>query len=149
MLRQAIEDGCCLVCLVYVSTARAGVSHAILNAILESARLWNAEHGITGILIYCDGSFLQYLEGPREQVKQCYERITASTSHAGIVELINEPTGTRKFSHWHMGFTRASRSQLRALLDVRWRNDTGDQHKTGADGIGLLRHLMDGGGVAG
>lgn len=71
---------------------------------LEFSRRHNATAGITGMLLYKDGNFIQALEGPEAEVRALYRRIHADTRHRGILELLDEPIATRRFEHWSMGF---------------------------------------------
>ncbi|HEY5718903.1 MAG TPA: BLUF domain-containing protein, partial [Gammaproteobacteria bacterium] len=58
--------------LIYVSSATVELSLVQLNQLLQRARTKNAALEITGLLLYCDGSFLQLLEGPQGAVEQLY-----------------------------------------------------------------------------
>lgn len=57
-----------LIRLIYVSKAVDPQTGALTDAILRSARAWNAQHGITGVLCQGQGVFLQVLEGDRGKV---------------------------------------------------------------------------------
>jgi hypothetical protein len=90
--------------LVYVSSATHWLSPAELQRLLERARERNAREGITGVLLYSYGNFMQYLEGPADGVARVYDSIRADTLHSGIIELLREPIRTREFDDWAMGF---------------------------------------------
>ena len=49
--------------VLYGSSAVRPMTQAEIDVILEQARRRNIETGITGILFYLDGNFLQLLEG--------------------------------------------------------------------------------------
>jgi hypothetical protein len=90
--------------LVYVSSAVRLLSMAEIGELLEKAQARNAEQGVTGVLLYCEGSFMQYLEGPEAGIALVYKIIKADRAHRGIIELLAEPIETREFPDWSMAF---------------------------------------------
>ncbi len=90
--------------LVYVSTAVRIPSTAELEHLLTRARARNADHAVTGVLLYSDGNFMQYLEGPGAGIDTVYEFIKIDPLHRGIIELIREPIPRREFAQWSMAF---------------------------------------------
>ena len=67
--------------LTYFSSAARLFGQSDLKRLLEISRLKNARIGITGLLLYRDGHFLQYLEGPEDAVQATYDRIGLDTRH--------------------------------------------------------------------
>lgn len=90
--------------VVYASTAAHLMSFEELEALLKEARDLNERDGITGVLLYNDGSFTQCIEGEEAAVLDTFARIVASRRHHSIFELLNEPIAGRSFPDWHMGF---------------------------------------------
>ena len=90
--------------LVYVSSAVRLLSEAELAHLLDRARARNAREGITGVLLYAQGNFMQYLEGPPSGMATVYDIIKADPLHRGIIELLREPIAAREFSDWAMAF---------------------------------------------
>jgi len=43
--------------------------------LLESSRRYNADHHITGLLLYSAGRYVQVLGGPEAAVRMLYDRI--------------------------------------------------------------------------
>lgn len=74
-----------------------------LEAILEAARRHNKENGITGMLFYSGGRFLQVLEGECEAVRETYERIAKDPRHNDLVVLTRDKVEQRDFENWTMG----------------------------------------------
>lgn len=93
-----------LYCLVYSSDAVGSVTEAGLQAILEQARGRNERLGITGLLLYRQGRFVQYLEGAQEDVLAVYESIAADSRHANVRVLLREQVASRRFPSWKMGY---------------------------------------------
>ncbi|MEY2892984.1 MAG: hypothetical protein RJA98_2892 [Pseudomonadota bacterium] len=90
--------------IVYVSTARQLLAAADVERLLEGARRRNASVGVTGVLLYNDGSFMQYLEGPCEGVRTVYDRIQRDVSHGCLIELMRDTPPQRLFEHCPMAY---------------------------------------------
>jgi hypothetical protein len=105
--------------LIYASHARPGLGYAELNAIITVAAARNEENGISGILCYSAGAFLQALEGRRPAVNQLYNRIVRDPRHTDCEILSSGPTDTRSFIDWSMkmvSWDEAYTPQRRALV---------------------------------
>jgi hypothetical protein len=98
--------------LVYVSSARADLGEDDLKDILLHARTANRVLGISGMLVYLDGYFLQVLEGRRECVRDLYAKIEPDRRHSGAKVLIESDIAKPAFPDWSMGFRKASRDDL-------------------------------------
>jgi len=90
--------------LVYVSSARHRLERPALNAILDTARRNNPALGVTGMLLYRDGGFMQALEGEEAVVRDLYARIARDRRHQGLITILAEPAERREFADWSMGF---------------------------------------------
>ena len=106
--------------IIYVSTAVSLFTEQQLESLLVEARRLNLESGVTGVLLYCDGNFMQCLEGPPDSLQTTYERILASRRHTNVVQLLDRRIETRSFAEWQMGFAEPTRSELLALTTARW-----------------------------
>ena len=93
-----------LYAIVYVSTAARPLALAVLRHIQERAQARNLNENVTGVLLYSDGAFMQYLEGPAQGLYRVYAVIKADPQHYGIVDLVREPIAEREFSGWSMAF---------------------------------------------
>lgn len=92
-----------LVRLLYASRAANEFGHDDLIAILRKSKVNNPRLGVTGVLCFADGIFLQALEGGRGQVSSLYNRIVADTRHRDACLLSFEEIGERRFEGWAMG----------------------------------------------
>jgi hypothetical protein len=90
--------------VIYLSSARTKFTAADLNQLLAHSRQANEKVGITGILLYRDGNFLQVIEGEREAVMRLYQKIGKDPRHTGILSLFQEEIPEREFPEWSMGF---------------------------------------------
>lgn len=99
--------------VVYVSSGVKQFTQAEIDIILEQARRRNAKTGVTGILFYLEGNFLQLLEGEEPALTETYLRIKADTRHRGLTQLVNEEAETRSFPDWPMGFRAITAGEMR------------------------------------
>jgi len=90
--------------LCYASTATRELKRDDLLEILSYARQHNAEHGITGLLLFQDGHFVQVLEGEPEPVRQLYQHICQDERHGHIALLFEEFVSRSQYPDWSMGF---------------------------------------------
>ena len=107
--------------IAYVSAASWNLLDEQIEHIVSEARRRNALNGITGILLYCDGNFMQYLEGEEDAVIETFERIRASESHYQLNELMNQPILEREFADWSMGFSMPTPDEFVELAAARWK----------------------------
>ncbi|MDP3425704.1 MAG: BLUF domain-containing protein, partial [Burkholderiaceae bacterium] len=92
-----------LIRLLYVSRAVDKNDKAAIDAILASARSHNPENGITGVLCYGGGIFLQAIEGGRGAVNELYSHIIRDARHTEVQLLHYEEITERRFGGWTMG----------------------------------------------
>lgn len=89
--------------ILYWSRAVQPMTDGALLELLSVARAANAKAGLTGMLLYKDGCFLQLLEGYMKELDQVFERIEADSRHTSLTVLRTE-YGPRQFTGWTMGF---------------------------------------------
>ena len=90
--------------LVYASTAVKLFSGSELLELLPHYREKNLRLGITGLLLYKHGSFMQALEGEEETVRALYDTIREDPRHHHVLTLMALPVAARQFPNWSMGF---------------------------------------------
>ena len=105
-----------LVRLMYASRAADSVDQDELLAILKQSKAGNATAGITGVLCFSGGIFLQVLEGGRMAVNALYNRIAADPRHRDVVLLTYGEIGERRFAGWSMGQVNLARLNPALLL---------------------------------
>lgn len=93
-----------LINLIYASSAKRQLNHADLMDILEKSRRNNTRLGLTGMLLYRGGNFLQVLEGTEEAVKERFDVIMKDPRHHHVTMLLKRPVDKRQFEEWQMGF---------------------------------------------
>lgn len=84
--------------VVYMSTAVGVLRADELDRIYLRAKSANTGAGITGLMLFYEGVFLQVLEGPAAGVTSLMERIRRDRRHAGITVLESGPVTQRSFA---------------------------------------------------
>ncbi len=130
-----------LVRLLYASRAVDTSSEAI-EAILSQSRLANPAGGITGILCYGGGIFLQAIEGGRMAVSELYGHIQKDLRHKDVVLLHYEEISERRFGGWTMGQVNMSRINVSILLKYAERPELDPYSVSGKVSLALLEELM-------
>jgi Sensors of blue-light using FAD len=90
--------------VVYSSAAVQAFSVAQLTELLAGARVNNERLGVTGMLLYHDGSFLQVLEGDADVLENLFQTISKDKRHHRVVPLLKREIDARHFEKWRMGF---------------------------------------------
>jgi hypothetical protein len=94
--------GARLFALVYISKAARLLTPTELAHLGERAQARNLTEDVTGLLLYSDGAFMQYLEGPALGLSRIYATIKADPLHYGVIDLLREPIVEREFTGWSM-----------------------------------------------
>lgn len=90
--------------IMYLSTATVRFSDEELEQLLEVARKNNGEKNVTGLLIMKGRSFLQCLEGEKNDVLEIFGKIEKDERHDSIVQVVEEDETNRYFPKWFMGY---------------------------------------------
>lgn len=93
-----------LVRLVYISSAtiKTRLDRYIADHIESHAVVYNKQHGITGILCYGNGQFLQCIEGSKVEIVALMQKICADKRHDDIQIPLLQPIDQRMFDDWRM-----------------------------------------------
>jgi len=92
--------------ILYVSGASRPMPDADIEDILTTSRRNNTREGITGMLLWADGVFIQILEGEADKVRDLVARIGQDERHRNFMVLFEQTSDRRLFSDWSMGFKR-------------------------------------------
>jgi len=130
-----------LVRLLYASRAVDPSAEAI-EAILSQSRHYNPTCGITGILCYGGGIFLQAIEGGRMPVSELYGHIQRDARHKDVVLLHYEEISERRFGGWTMGQVNMSKINTNILLKYAEKPELDPYSVSGKVSLALLEELM-------
>ena len=104
--------------LVYASRACTRWSEEELITLLEQARAYNEVHGLTGLLFYYEGQFVQFLEGCATELAALYARIQQDERHEHVRVLHRQEHSTQRvFTGWSMAFAEPGAEEFHWLLD--------------------------------
>jgi hypothetical protein len=131
-----------LVRLMYASRAADSIDEDELHAILRRSKADNPKHGITGVLCYSEGIFIQVLEGGRGPVNHLYNRIVADPRHRDVVLLTYEEIGERRFAGWSMGQVNMHRLNPALLLKYSERATLDPYAVSGQVSMALFEELV-------
>lgn len=96
--------------MLYRSRATESFNESELSSLVAGAREHNLHRQVTGALIYEDGRFMQWLEGPRHSVEDLFTRIGRDARHADIEVVSVGPTSSRLFADWSLRLLRRGAS---------------------------------------
>jgi hypothetical protein len=130
-----------LVRLLYVSRA-VDTSAEMIETILTKSRSHNPSSGITGILCYGGGIFLQAIEGGRTAVSELYSIIQNDSRHKNVELLHFEEISERRFSGWTMGQVNLSKINTSILLKYSEKPELDPYAVSGKVSMALLEELM-------
>lgn len=99
-------------CIVYFSFSVKPFSQEDITAILEQSRRSNAEHDITGMLLYMNDSIIQVLEGKQEAIEGLFSRIKRDKRHRNVTQVFSRPILDRLFADWSMGYETVTAQEL-------------------------------------
>lgn len=90
----------------YMSLQSRLMTRDEMDGMLFQIREKNKRLGITGILLLIQGKFIQYIEGPEEEVDKVYNKIKIDTRHNELLLLDDGYVEERQFKDWSMAFKR-------------------------------------------
>ena len=130
-----------LVRLLYASRA-VDTSPAAIEAILAQSRQHNPPSGITGVLCYGGGIFLQAIEGGRSAVSALYGHIQRDPRHTDVELLHYEEITERRFGGWTMGQVNLSKVNHSILLKYCEKPELNPYVVSGKVSFALLEDLI-------
>ena len=130
-----------LVRLLYASRA-VDTSPEAIEAILAQSRQYNPTCGITGILCYGGGIFLQAIEGGRMPVNELYGHIQRDVRHKDVALLHFEEISERRFGGWTMGQVNILKLNQSILLKYAEKPELDPYSVSGKVSLALLEELM-------
>lgn len=137
-----------LVRLLYCSRAVDTGADAI-ESILAQSRQHNPVSGITGILCYGGGIFLQAIEGGRMQVSDLFGTIQKDARHKDVALLHYEEILERRFGGWSMGQVNMGKVNHSVVLKYSEKPELDPYSVSGKVSLALLEDLMASASICG
>jgi hypothetical protein len=104
--------------VVYRSRAVTPLSDYELYELVQTAQIRNATEQITGLMLYDQGRFYQWLEGPAESVARLMRAIAVDRRHTDVEILVDKPVPARQFGEWRMRLATTGVRSIRSVHNV-------------------------------
>jgi hypothetical protein len=91
-----------LISLIYASRSAEHFHEHEIPDLLKQARLANAKHELTGMLLYIGGAFVQVLEGQPAMVEAVFGTIARDKRHTQVTLITKETIAERAYEGWTM-----------------------------------------------
>ena len=133
--------------LLYASSSPRKFDDAELADLLALSRRNNEATGISGMLLYADGNFIQYIEGPADKVTSLYRRIGEDPRHRNLTVLVEGDADRRRFPDWSMGYRALDREKAAGLGRFELQRDAVAERLADADHaliVALMTQFYDG-----
>ena len=106
-----------LTTIVYRSKAVRALSQVELRELMQVAQARNERESVTGLMLYDNNRFFQWLEGPPDSVERVMGSIRVDKRHRDLEILNSQPAQARTFDGWTMKLA----AQVPATTS--WRHD--------------------------
>ena len=104
--------------LAYVSVRKKNCTDEEIEKILAACKINNAPLDITGVLLYSDSKFIQYVEGESKVLMSLYDKIKKDPRHEKAVMISYNPISKRIFPSWQMGSRKLPTEDISFVSDV-------------------------------
>ncbi|NAS29749.1 hypothetical protein GTQ40_02090 [Flavobacteriaceae bacterium R38] len=105
--------------LCYISSERRELKEEDLVELLSGCRKYNIENNITGLMLYFEGHFVEFMEGDKEAVHARFKNISSDKRHKSVFKITESSIEKRKFSNWTMSFPSLNKDRLRKIFGYR------------------------------
>ncbi|MEN9218705.1 MAG: BLUF domain-containing protein [Gloeomargarita sp. DG_2_bins_126] len=107
--------------MIYISRAVPGLGYQDLRDIMSKSEVNNSHVGLTGLLCFGNGIFLQILEGSRLAISQTYHRILQDPRHHSAEIVVFEPVLHREFVQWSMKLVQIDENSPEKMRRLYWK----------------------------
>lgn len=100
----------------YMSSQSRIMSKKSIEDFLFQVRDKNKRLAITGILLLIQGKFVQYIEGPAEEIDKVYNSISRDSRHTDMILLDSGNLSERQFKNWSMAYKVVDQKQIQEII---------------------------------
>lgn len=135
--------------IVYVSQRNPNCTREEIDNILKACERNNSHSDATGVLLYSDSRFIQYLEGDYKKIISLYDKIKQDPRHRNVVMVQMGQVDERQFPSWQMGSKKFSdkkidyKTHLSMEEAVVFAEILEGQEQTGNKSLDLIRNFFD------
>lgn len=87
-----------------------------IEEFLFQVREKNKQLTITGILLLIQGKFVQYIEGPAQEIDKVYDSISHDSRHTDMILLDSGDLAQRQFNDWSMAYKEVKEKQIKKII---------------------------------
>lgn len=125
--------------LIYLSSSSFLYTDEDIRDILDVSRKNNEELGITGLLLYHDGTILQILEGEEEVINSLYNVIALDPRHSNAYKIAGGALNHRQCNGWSMAFKQMSPADWNKISNIiRLDKNNIRDYKMGIDNVEMV-----------
>ncbi|WP_127846461.1 BLUF domain-containing protein [Psychroflexus aestuariivivens] len=100
----------------YMSSQTQVMTKQNIEDFLFKIREKNKRIAITGILLLIQGKFVQYIEGPAEEIDGIYDIIKNDKRHNNMILLDSGTLDERQFKNWSMAYKEVGDAQIKQIV---------------------------------
>lgn len=104
--------------ICYKSHKSPLISDDEIIKILTNAQKNNINNNVTGMLLFFENNFIQFIEGEAAKVKILYSKIVLDKRHNDVKVLSEGKITERFFKNWVMGFRVISEFDLQEMIQM-------------------------------
>lgn len=104
--------------LAYVSVRKSTCTDLEIEKILASCKKNNPPLQITGVLLYSENKFIQYVEGESGDLMTLYDKIKKDPRHEKVVMISYSPIANKIFPSWHMGNRKITSNEIDFMTEI-------------------------------
>ena len=104
--------------LAYISTREPNCTDQEIDKILAACKKNNPPIGITGILLYDNDQFLQYVEGDYKEINPLYDKIKKDDRHKDVIMVSMGVIADKIFPSWNMANKKINFSDIAYRTDI-------------------------------
>lgn len=103
----------------YMSNQANVLSEKDIEKLLFQVREKNKRLAITGLLLLIQGKFIQYIEGPQEEIEKVYVKIKQDPRHNDLLLLDKGNLKERQFNDWSMAYKKIQDAEIEKLIGYK------------------------------
>lgn len=103
----------------YMSNQASVLSEKDIEKLLFQVREKNKHLAITGLLLLIQGKFIQYIEGPEEEINNVYKKIKQDPRHNDLLLLDKGELNERQFNDWSMAYKKIQDSEIEEIIGYK------------------------------
>ena len=100
----------------YMSAQSRVMSRESIEDFLFQVREKNKQLMITGVLLVIQGKFVQYIEGPAQEIDKVYESISKDKRHKDLILLDSGDLSERQFKDWSMAYKEVQDKHIKEIV---------------------------------